>query len=85
MKKFLKVSRFILGNVCLVLFISGILARFTVSYNERINLNDISWIMFRISFILFSANMMITIILDTKFGSKQVPSANRAGRNKRVA
>lgn len=84
MKKFLKVTRFILGNVCLALLVSAIFARYTVSYNERINPIDISWIMFRISFILFSANMMITIILDTKFSSKRNQPA-KAGKKNRVA
>lgn len=85
MKKFLKVSRVLIGNVCLALLVSAIFARFTVSYNERIDPKYISQIMFRISFILFSINMMITIILDTKFKSKHISSANRAGRKNRVA
>lgn len=84
MRKFLRVTRYILGNVCLALLVSSILARFVVSYNEKFNMVDISMMLFRISFILFSINMMITIVIDTKYPSKQSSSANRAGK-KRVA
>lgn len=74
MKKFLKVSRVLLGNVCLALLLCGVIARFTVSYNESINPKYLSGVMLKISFILFSVNMMITIILDTKFKPKHNPA-----------
>lgn len=83
MKKLLRRIRFILGNLCVALFVTSILGRVTKNYNPAIDLIEISSMMFRLSFILFSINMMITIILDnTKQSTK---SANRAGKIERVA
>lgn len=83
MKKLLKGTRVLLGNVCVALFIWSIVARFVKSYNPSIDSKDIASMMFRVSFILFSINMMITIILDNSKQSKK--SANRAEKIRRVA
>lgn len=83
MEKLLRKSRVLLGNICVALFIWSIVARFTTSYNPAIDPKHISSLMFRISFILFSINMMITIILDNSKQSKK--SANRAEKIRRVA
>lgn len=83
MKNLLRTLRLLLGNVCVVLFIMSIVFRFTKNYNPHIDIKYISSMMFRISFILFSINMMITIILDNSKQSKK--ATNRVAKNNRVA
>lgn len=71
MKKSLKVSRSILGSICLAFFVCAIVARFTTSYNEKINPVVLSGIMFKVSFVLFSINMMLTIMIDNSKSTKR--------------
>lgn len=71
MKKSLKVSRSILGSICLAFFVCAIFARFTTSYNEKINPVVLSGIMFKVSFVLFSINMMLTIMIDNSKSTKR--------------
>lgn len=71
MRNLLRTLRLLLGNVCVALFIMSIVFRFTENYNPYIDIKYICSMMFRMSFILFSINMMITIILDNSKQSKK--------------